>query len=823
MENKIGVIKRKVKQPVVLRMMHILLKVVLTIFFMVAVAYSGFAWYVHTHKTEVLDQVTLLLNEKINGSLSIGNMEPTLLENFPGMSIRLQNVVIRDSLYNDHKQTLLTAGDAFLSVNTLALLRGAILIKKVSLKNAALNLYTNESGYSNTAAFKKRTGKEESGSGSFPELKKLELKDVSVTIDNRLKNKLYKFTVFDAEGNIDDSSTGWEAEAEINTLVHSLAFNTVKGSFIKGHVVEGDLDIAYNENTGILNFRRNKLNIGDEDFYISAAFNTIRPKGDFSINIDNNSIAWRSASRLLTPNISGKLDKFNFKKPISVSCKLSGFLNVRDEPLIVVNAGVEDNILSTPGGDVTNCSFTGKFTNEHTKGKGLDDNNSVIEMVNFKGSYADIPFTMRRAQVLDLKNPIVTGDFSSEFDIHKLTNLIDEDLMKFSRGKATIDLAFRANVDNFKLSRPFVQGKIKVKNASLNYVPRNLQFSDINVALDFANNDLNISKINLKRGKSILEMEGNIKNFLNLYYTDPERVVLSWNIYSPHLHLNDFIAFAGNRKRTVRAVPKEPRKGNFTEEFNTLFEKSQVDLKLRVDKLYQKSFYAGNARADILLTEKALVIKNASLQHADGYIRVDGQILQTGSSNSFAVNAGIVNVDISKFMKSFDNFGMATLTAGNLAGSLSSKAAITGKLNAEGEMMSKSMEGKLQFNLKNGRLINFEPIRKIGEFAFPNRDINNISFSALAGTFDVKGDKVTIHPMQINSSVLNMDISGVYSFGPGTEIFVDVPIRNPKRDEGITDKKKLEKRRNRGIVLHLVAEDDKDGKVKVKLGRKRKS
>ena len=118
-------------------------------------------------------------------------------------------------------------------------------------------------------------------------------------------------------------------------------------------------------------------------------------------------------------------------------------------------------------------------------------------------------------------------------------------------------------------------------------------------------------------------------------------------------------------------------------------------------------------------------------------------------------------------------------------------------------------------------LVNFEPVRNVGKFAFPFRDMENIEFYGLEGRFDINGEKVTIHPMKISSSVLNMDVEGVYSFGKGTEIYIDVPLRNPKRDKDITDEKELAKRRNRGIVLHLKAEDDKDGKVKVKLGGKK--
>jgi len=51
--------------------------------------------------------------------------------------------------------------------------------------------------------------------------------------------------------------------------------------------------------------------------------------------------------------------------------------------------------------------------------------------------------------------------------------------------------------------------------------------------------------------------------------------------------------------------------------------------------------------------------------------------------------------------------------------------------------------------------------------------------------------------------------------GSGTNITLDVPLRNPGKDAGITDTAKLAKRRNRGIVLHIRAADDASGKLKI--------
>ena len=75
--------------------------------------------------------------------------------------------------------------------------------------------------------------------------------------------------------------------------------------------------------------------------------------------------------------------------------------------------------------------------------------------------------------------------------------------------------------------------------------------------------------------------------------------------------------------------------------------------------------------------------------------------------------------------------------------------------------------------------------------------------------------------MQINSSVLNMDIDGLYSFGKGTNINISVPLRNPEKDKDINDAEELAKRRERGVVVRLQAADDDQGKVKIKLVSKK--
>lgn len=784
------------------------------------IGYGILTWYVSSHNKELLESITAQLNENLNGTLAVESMDPTLLQGFPLVSLNLRNVTIRDSLYASHKHTLLSAADFNISVNTLAMLRGAIEIKKMEISNATIDLFTGVNGYTNTSVFKKSRKKPSDDGAEYPELRQLALKNVLLKIDNRHKFKQYEFKVDRLKAKLDYNSTGWNADVNLNTLVKTMAFSTKKGSFIKNGIVKGNLNVGYTTETSGIKLSPSQLEIGGEEFTIRAKFKVEGKSAPFAINIQNDKILWHKASALLSPNISSRLDMFSLSAPISVTCDIVGDLNVAGDPLIYVNAKIVNNTLGTPGGTVRNCSFTGEFTNNNEKSKGFNDANSAIKLYNFKGDYAEIPIWMEKTMILDLENPIAVGDFTSSFPISKLNNIVDSDLLAFTKGKADVKLTYTADIVNYKLAKPIVKGRIAIAGTALKYVPRNLSFNDISVLLNFQDDDLFISNIHLKTGKSVVDMEGSIKNFLNLYYTNPEKIVLNWDISSPKLYLGEFIGFLGSRKKSS-SPGKQRAKGNFTEEVNTLLEKCNVNMNVKVSRFFFNNFAATNAKANILLNDTGAVIRHAGFNHAGGTISVNATLLQSGKANRYQMDAIVSRVNIREFFWAFDNFGQESLKAENIKGQFSTKANLSGIVTDSGKMIPNTMSGNVDFNLQKAALLNFSAIKNIGKLAFPNRNFNAISIEEINGALNINGEKVNISPMQVNSSVINMDINGIYSFGKGTEIYVAVPLRNPKRDKDITDETELAKRRNRGIVLNLIASDGDDGKVKIKLGKQK--
>lgn len=796
------------------RWLKIVLKTIAVLAGLLLIALFAITLYISFNKKSILADVTKLLNKNLHGGkLTIGGINPAFLKGFPNVSLSLKDVVLKDSLWENHHHTLLDAKDFNISVNTFALFKGIISIDKVTISQANIYLFTDSTGYSNTFVFKKNTEpkneKDKSGS-SATEIRKFALNNVKFVLDNQKGHKLFQFNVDELNGKMNYPGDDWNANVNLKVLANSLAFSTLRGSFIKDKLVQGNLQANYNDKTGIILVVPKVLKIGEDDFIIGAKFYTKKNDGDFVFDITENSLLWKHASALLAPDIAAHLNMFDLKKPLAVHCLLGGNFNSSNDPFININCKVENNTLTTPGGTIDSCSFRGFYTNSYNKQKSLSDVNSAIKLLGLKGNYEQVPFRVDTGIISNLDKPVAAGTLKSAFAVSRLNHLLGE-TVNFGKGTADLDLKYNANIVDFKLVKPVFSGSVNIKNADITYIERKLNFRNTSLSLNFTGDDLLLKNIHLQSGKSIVSMEGNVRNFLNLYYSAPEKIQIDWQIRSPQLYLGEFLGFLESKTKTP---VKKTSNNKFADQLSTVLEKSKANMHLQIDKAYYFKFLATDVNADLLLSEAGIQLKNVAAKTTGGTFNLNGSVTQNGNLNHFAINTNVNNVNISNFFYSFDNFGMEDFTYKNLRGFLTLKSNITGNITDLGKLVPKSVNGTVNLNLKKGALVDFAPIKNVGKFAFPFRNLDNITIDNLNGKFDLMGEKIKINPMLINSSILNMNVAGVYSFAKGTNIALDVPLRNPKNDENITDKQEMKDRRMRGIVLHILASDGDDGKIK---------
>lgn len=800
------------------RWLKIFLKILSGLIILIVLVWFGAAYYINHNNKTILNTILNQLNANINGKIEVQSMETTLLRGFPGVAVSLKKVRLRDSLWTKHKHDLLNASDIDISLNMFSLIAGNIKINKIGINHASIYIYTDSTGYSNTSMFKRKANSKASEKDKKDfEIKRVDFNKVDLIVDNRKRFKLFNFLIDELTGKIDYLDSGWNGNLKLNTQVKSFAFNTKKGSFLEGKRLEGTLTTHYNNGRKEITIEQRKLNIGDDEFLIGATIDLAKNESAFAINVRADNILYQNISSLLSPNISSKLLRFVIDKPIAV---VGHIIDDGDKtnpnPLINVRIQVKNNGVTIPSGRLTNCSFTGTFTNRDTVGKPIGDRNSTIRFYALTGDYYNAPLKIDTFAITNLERPVAAGFITSQFSLKKLNSSIGAQTFDFKGGTADVRLYCKTEIDSFKFVRPILSGNVVIKNADITYLPRSMHLVNSNLTLNFNQKDLAITNSRFQLGKSILNMNCSIQNFLNFYYTDPEKIIVNLKLSSPTLSLSEFMSFLAPRKTIKKKTIVKNSANEVANQLAAVLEAAKVNIQLDVNKAIYKRFTANNLKANIAMLSNGIYFNKISISHAGGNLNLNGNIKQSGTINTFIINSVVSRVNVKEFFYAFENFGQNSITSQNLKGYLSAKVNAAGSITDKGNIVSRSMYGKVIFNLSNAALVGFEPLQRVQKFAFKNRDFTNITITNLDGTLTLNGDKIDIEPMQVNTSVLNFNMRGIYGLSSGTNITLDIPLRNPKKNEGITNEEELKLVRMKGIVLHLRAVDDGQGGIKVK-------
>lgn len=783
------------------------------------IACGALSVYFNQNKTEIVAKINTKINENINGKFHIGDFQYKFLTGFPNFTLALKEVEIKDNQWNIHKHTLLKTNEIEVRLNVWSLLQKEINIRKILINDAQIYVYKAENGYSNANIFKSKKKKTpQSKSETETIINQVELNKVHFVLDNHVGHKLFDFDVASLKSKVNYDDDNWQTDVFLDTQINSLAFNTVHGSFAKQKRLKGTLAVSFDSEKDKIDVKTEGLKIGEDSFDIVAFFNVAKGNSLFGINIDT-SLLWKNASNLLSGNISSKLNRFDLKKPIDVNCDIKGDLNVEGDPKIVVQALIKDNELNIPDGSIADCNFKGIFTNNFKPAAGFNDANSAVILTKFSGSYRNVPLKIPTLTINNLEKPIATGLLSSDFDVNRLNEISNDKWIQFSEGHATANLKFQFDIVDLYINKPRFIGNVNIANTSFHFIPKNIHAEKVNVQLDFTQQALLIKKIAYKHKKNTIFIEGKIDNFLNLYYDAPEKMVVNWKIYCPNIDVKQFLGVMASSKK--QKVTKSNKKPTISSQLRTVIEKCSVVIDIKADKINYNKLTATNTTATLQMLNSKLVIKNGSLQTSGGSVAFNTEISPSGKNFAFRSSAQVTRVDIASFLKSFNNFGVQSFSPDNIRGKLTSSAHVTGFINSNGELITNSTHGNLTFKVSQGALLNFEPIMKVGKFAFPFRDVKNITFSDLSGDFKLRGEQIDVNKLTISSSVLNMDAKGIYSFGRGTNIAMTIPLRNSKNDAQLATQAERDAVREKGIVLHLVAVDV-DGKMKIKRGKKDK-
>ena len=206
------------------------------------------------------------------------------------------------------------------------------------------------------------------------------------------------------------------------------------------------------------------------------------------------------------------------------------------------------------------------------------------------------------------------------------------------------------------------------------------------------------------------------------------------------------------------------------------------------------------------------------MEHTGGRMELSGSLIaQAANRHQAKVNVTLQNVDVSKTLEAFNNFGQDGITSQVITGKLTAKIDASMAIDDEGKVYPGSLESIVDFSLKDGALNNYEPVKKLQNFLFKNRDFENIRFAELKDRFEIKNQEVKINRMEIQSSVMSMFVEGVFNKKGTTDISIQVPLSNIHKRGADFNPENIGTDKKGGSSIHLRGRPGPDGNIKFKL------
>ncbi|MEO8765888.1 MAG: AsmA-like C-terminal region-containing protein [Ginsengibacter sp.] len=774
--------------------------------------------YVSYNKKSIITQVTQDIGKKLNGTVTVGDVELSFFRTFPKVSVLLHNVAVTDTMFAQHHHPFFKGDEIYAELSILKLIKKESAVNGLKIKRAAIYLFTDTAGYTNTYLFKSKKSTAAAGesSNTQAELKSIALNDVRITVDDKQKLKFYDFLINDLNIKLDDDDTATTLYAKANVMVHSLAFFLPAGSFIKGRKFEGNFEFRYNKKLKQLQFDSIDIKIGGHPFNISGRFDLEGAAPQFALKIHTRRIPYAFAKSLFTEKIATALSIVDLDEKLDAFANIKGPLKGGD-PLIYATWTVKNTHLTTPFFDFDGASFTGSYTDEVVAGEPRRDPNSKIVINNFSASWYGLPVSSNNIEILNLFKPVLTCDLTSNFPLTTLNELIASSVLELQSGDGSINLTYKGPLEKNNNTNSFINGVISFKDGNVLYVPRNVELKNVNGRLVFKNSDVFIEKLQCLVLNNKLTMDGQAKNLLSLVNTAPNKVNIAWNIYSPSLNLSSFIYLLKSEKKIAANKSTKSKLGEVATSIDAALDQGRVNVHLRAAKLYYKKFEGSNAIADVSLLQDRYLVNKLSMDHAGGHIDLSGSLASV-KENYHQANVDVLmdNVDVNKVFAAFSNFGQDGITAQNLEGKLNAKINATLDLDNDGKAYPNSIVSVIDFSLKNGVLTNFEPVKKIQSFIFKKRDFENIRFAELKDRLEISNQEIKINRMEIESTVISMYVEGIYSMKGTTDMSIQLPLSNLKKRDANYKPENTGADKKGGSSIYIRGRPGPDGNIQFK-------
>ena len=190
----------------------------------------------------------------------------------------------------------------------------------------------------------------------------------------------------------------------------------------------------------------------------------------------------------------------------------------------------------------------------------------------------------------------------------------------------------------------------------------------------------------------------------------------------------------------------------------------QGNVDVQVDKFLFRKMDFSDVRTNVQLAPGLIKINQLSARGMGGNVHASG-LVEFTTDNALTLKLDVTAIDLAipTIFKECENFGQTTLTDKNLKGTVSTAVSLEATWKNYKELDTKTLSAIIDFSIKNGGLINFEPLRAASKF-IRVEELEDIRFADLSNTIKIANQRIDVPEFEIKTSALNLMFFGFHHF-----------------------------------------------------------
>jgi hypothetical protein len=718
------------------------LKIFLIILLVLITLAGSAALYVYQNLDQLKKYAIEEVNDLLKAELSAKSLDITFVESFPKVSLALNEVNINDPLRKG--KYLLKAQNIFLGFNIYDIINKNYKIQLIDIDSGELNLLIDPAGRMNFDLLKEDQSKEKKSKQFKFELTKLALNRIQINYVDRSSNLKADFHVNSSNFSGNFSDQLFDMDLELDAFCQELQ---VGGSNLFN---KKDLKIA---STISVDNKQNKFSLKKGNFGINALLLNVtgyvlsqKKQTEVNIAFKGDKISIQNLLSTLPVSLPESMLAYKSEGLVFFEGAIKGIQSSKSTPSIKVQFGIENGSLSESGNSLKleRINLKGSFDNRASK----QLNDAQISIPEFSAELAGSKIN-GNLFLKNFQNPLLDLNLNGNADLNSLHQFFKFSDVKEIIGQANFSLTLRGSKinENWDWSSAMNKGlfALKMDKLLLNYLTKPIEKIDFNG--NITNNKLQVEKASLTIGESDFTLSGQIPSFMDFLFQKNFPFKGVFQTQSKVLNTNDLFIYDSSDPREEGEVPLE----------------YLINLKIDAQKFTYDQFIAQAVKAEVELTNDRVNFSSINLNTCGGNISGNAEWITQKNQYVLKSKNQTKSLQMAELLKMFNNFGQNEFTSKNLSGLLTAQTELLVIWDEKMNLLTDKIVVLSEMSLKNGELINYEPLNSLSRFVDVN-DLKNLKFSEIKNTLAIQNKVLTIPAMDMKNNALNLTVSGTHTF-----------------------------------------------------------